>query len=88
MTNHPNRRKASAPATVRGMMTQEQPVMKSYLITPSYVLGSDSFFVQAATRDEAMALAKAYIAKEDWYADEWKIFEKLGSFEQSKRVSP
>lgn len=56
--------------------------MKTFLITPKYVLGSDSFYVQAANHDEAVAKAKERIKREDWHSPNgWDVLEDVGSFE-------
>lgn len=56
--------------------------MNTYLITPKYVLGSDSFYVMAESHDVAIKKAKARIAKEDWYSlYGWDVLLEITTFE-------
>jgi hypothetical protein len=54
----------------------------TYLITPKFVLGSDSFYVKAASHAEAIEIAKNTIAKEDWHSPHgWDVLIEVTSFE-------
>lgn len=56
--------------------------MKTYLITPRYVLGSDSFYVTASSLAIAIAEAKARIRDEDWHSPNgWDVLEEVATFE-------
>lgn len=56
--------------------------MNTYLITPKYVLGSDSFYVKAKSSDEAVTIAKNTIAKEGWHSPHgWEVLQEITTFE-------
>lgn len=53
-----------------------------WLVTPRYVLGSDSFCVGAETRAEAVELAKARIAAEGWHSPMgWELYCRVPGFD-------
>lgn len=57
--------------------------MNSYLITPKYVLGSDSFRVAAENTDQAIELAKRRIKREDWHSPHgWDVLLEVTTFEE------
>lgn len=55
--------------------------MNTYLVTPKYVLGSDSFYVTAESHVKAIELAKARIKRENWYSPHgWEILLEVADF--------
>lgn len=56
---------------------------KSYLISPKYVLGSDSFRVAATSHLEAIKIAKKRIKNEDWHSPHgWEVMLEITTFEE------
>jgi len=56
--------------------------MNSYLVTPRFVLGADSFHVQANCTEEAIAAARERIKREDWSSpDGWDLLLEVTTFE-------
>lgn len=60
--------------------------MSTYLITPKFTLGSDSFFVQAADYIEACEKAVARCRKEGW-SGEWEVYKEEGGLLVSEEPS-
>lgn len=59
--------------------------MPEYLITPYGMLGSDSFTVRAGSKSDAIRVARACIAHEDWASPMgWTIYEDLGEFSDTE----
>lgn len=57
--------------------------MNTYLITPKYVLGSDSFRVSAQSHAEAIEMAKFIIKREDYHSTNgWDILLEVTTFEE------
>ena len=53
-----------------------------WIVTPAYVLGSDTFNVYEETYEEAVAAAKAKITEENWDSPNgWDIFQEHQRFE-------
>jgi hypothetical protein len=56
--------------------------MNTYLITPKYVLGSDSFYVKAPSHAVAIEKAKEHIKREDWHSPNgWDVLMQVTTFE-------
>lgn len=53
-----------------------------YLVTPKFVLGSDSFYIEAPDLTKAVEIARAKIISEEWSGD-WEIYEHKLDFECS-----
>lgn len=52
--------------------------MYNYLVTPRWVLGSDSFYVQANNDLDAIIAAKARITREGWECcNGWEILKEV-----------
>lgn len=57
--------------------------MKTYLITPKYSLGSDSFYVKAKSYAVAIEIARNTIKKEDWSSPNgWTCLLEVTDFEE------
>lgn len=56
--------------------------MNTYLVTPKRVLGSDSFTVRADSYSEAIEKAAERIKAEDWYAEEWEVWQLVAHYLQ------
>jgi hypothetical protein len=55
--------------------------MFDYLVTPQYVLGSDSFSLRAKNDEEAKQLAIQRMQNEGWGGGTWEIYRKITTFE-------
>lgn len=64
--------------------------MHSYLITPKFMLGADSFWVQAEDQAGAIEKAKARIKKEEWYSPHgWDVLQELADFaDEEESIGP
>lgn len=60
--------------------------MNTYLITPKYCLGSDSFTVSANSHAEAIEKAQERIKREDWHSSNgWDVLLEVTTFEDSNQ---